>query len=696
MCPRFPWRIVLSAVIFTTLAVPRAYGAEMPKPSDLGFAALSKGDWAMAVTQFDKAVRAEPGNAHRYYDRSQAYSLKGDFDLAIADLTEAIRLAPNYALAYRNRGAFYLAKGDYNRAIADCDQAIRRGLKDWRTYNNRGFAYLRNGNVASAIADLNEAIRTQPRCGLAYTNRALAWFGRRLFDRAIADLDEAIRIDAKNVGAIDLRAGAYLSKGEFARALADINEAIRLDPGSSDAFERRAVIYYLSGEKRRALEDFTQAIRLDPASADAYAQRGTCLALRGEYDKAMADFNDAIRRNPRSPCLYEIRGALRVSRGDYERGAADVAHALRLNPADPAATFDNSPPKALTQAASQHGERQLRQMLRDRPAMATFGEKDAAVLYEWAARKFAGEDFGQIINWDASGAPAFTTAATYPSPVEGPAFIRASRTRKAGREGTDRSFEELWHDVVFELYNTLNAKDFRQLTAEAGAGSLSEEEFVARVIECESRAAEKTRAFYIHVFMPWARQQGVPTDPYLWGVSLRWNPEEKLLLSTLENDGWWRAYALRYDLIVLDSLARKGEYRKALDLAARACKQAEAPDERTTVFRYTGYCLLQLNQPRPALDAFNEAVRVQPGDANGYLARATAYETLGELDHAVADYAEAIRVRPADPEAYLLRGKAFEALGDRDRANADFAVAKRLAQNVPAPIQSANTNKKKE
>ena len=44
---------------------------------------------------------------------------------------------------------------------------------------------------------------------------------------------------------------------------------------------------------------------------------------------------------------------------------------------------------------------QVAQMLHDRPAMAEF-EKDAEFLRDWAARKFAGEDFGELIDWDPS------------------------------------------------------------------------------------------------------------------------------------------------------------------------------------------------------------------------------------------------------------------------------------------------------
>ncbi len=501
-----------------------------------------------------------------------------------------------------------------------------------------------------------------------------------MFDPAIADLDEAIRIDRNNIVALGLRSGAYLHKGEFSKAMADINEAIRLDPKSSDTYKKRAFIYVQKEEANRAVEDFTEAIRLDPGSADAYAGRGCCLVRRKDYDKAIADFGEAIRLSPKSPCLYEMRGALWIQREDYERGMADIQTATRLNPLDPAATYEAWPKKTITEVSHQHGERQLRQLLHDRPAMTKYGE-EARVLYEWAARKFAGEDFGRRILWDASAPPPFTTCANYQSSAEGPGFVQVAEKRSKGPGNAgERSFEELWHDAVFELYNINNSDDFRRFTMEAGAGRLSKEEFVTRFMEGESHAAEKTRAFYIHVFMPWAKQHHMSTHPYFWGLGQRSDPKDNLLQHVAENEPYWRAYARWYDLIVLDSLTRKGESQKAIDLATEMRKQSETPQERAAICRYSGYCLLQLNRPLPAIDAYNEVIRSDPKDSYAYLGRAGAYGMLHDTDRAMADYSEAIRLRPSDPEVYVSRGNAYEAVGDKGRARADFAMAKQLTE----------------
>ena len=110
----------------------------------------------------------------------------------------------------------------------------------------------------------------------------------------------------------------------------------------------------------------------------------------------------------------------------------------------------------------------------------------------------------------------------------------------------------MWSEAVFELYNVANVQEFQRLEKEVAARKLTKVAFVAEKIECESRAAEKTRAFYIHVFLPWAKEQHAPTEPAAWFVGLRSDSRENLLLSRVDKRGtYWRDYEDQYDSILL-------------------------------------------------------------------------------------------------------------------------------------------------
>lgn len=54
---------------------------------------------ALAIADFNEAIRLNPKNCEAYYSRAEAYKEKGDRDKAMADSLRARRLDPNYASA---------------------------------------------------------------------------------------------------------------------------------------------------------------------------------------------------------------------------------------------------------------------------------------------------------------------------------------------------------------------------------------------------------------------------------------------------------------------------------------------------------------------------------------------------------------------------------------------------------------------
>ncbi len=145
---------------------------------------------------------------------------------------------------------------------------------------------------------------------------------------------------------------------------------------------------------------------------------------------------------------------------------ADLKTAIHLNPHDLGENYQPSSNKELSAEALEHGRKQVEKMLKDRPAMAQYPDQ-AEFLRAWAARKFAGEDIGSLIDWDPT--PPLHSDAEHLAPegnLHG-CILLEPRYSDSPKQGQARSFEELWAGAVFELHNINYAKEFVRLHKEA-------------------------------------------------------------------------------------------------------------------------------------------------------------------------------------------------------------------------------------
>ena len=82
----------------------------------LGIALFSGGKAALAVEQFDLAVRGNPKDAAGYYWRAKSLQARGEKEKAIADLNTVIALQPGYSEAYTDLAQLYSDTGQPSRA----------------------------------------------------------------------------------------------------------------------------------------------------------------------------------------------------------------------------------------------------------------------------------------------------------------------------------------------------------------------------------------------------------------------------------------------------------------------------------------------------------------------------------------------------------------------------------------------------
>jgi len=111
------------------------------------------------------------------------------------------------------------------------------------------------------------------------------------------------------------------------------------------------------------------------------------------------------------------------------------------------------------------------------------------------------------------------------------------------------------------------------------------------------------------------------------------------------------------------------------DEAATVLADAEKKLGRKFLISYfRGLALARAAKPADALAAFQEAVQLDPNNAEAHLNVGKSQFTLAHVNEAIAELQEALRLDPANPQAKRLLSQAYRRAGDAKNA-AKYAEA---------------------
>jgi tetratricopeptide (TPR) repeat protein len=106
--------------------------------------------------------------------------------------------------------------------------------------------------------------------------------------------------------------------------------------------------------------------------------------------------------------------------------------------------------------------------------------------------------------------------------------------------------------------------------------------------------------------------------------------------------------------------------------------------DKLTVLVGKGQTLMRLNRPGEALDVFDEALAIDPENADIYVKKGTALERMKKLDEAIACYDRAIAANQAMTLAYLCKGGVFNQMERFSEALECYEQALRSQHKTPA------------
>ena len=288
--------------------------------------------YEQALTDYNRAMDLDPGNARAIASHAETYRLMARYDEALADFNRAIDIDPGDAWAIGSRGQTFRALKRYDAALADYNRAVDLDPDQSWIIGGRAQTYRLMDRHEEAMADYNRALDLDPDQSWIIGGRAQTYRLMDRYEEAMADFDRAVDLDPDYAWAIAGRGQTYRALNQYEEAIADYNRAVDLDPDYAWAIAGRGQTYRALNQYEEAMADYNRAVDLEPDYAWAIAGRGETDRLMGRFEEALADFNRAVDLDPRNAWTIAGRGETYRALGQYDAALADFSRAVELDP----------------------------------------------------------------------------------------------------------------------------------------------------------------------------------------------------------------------------------------------------------------------------------------------------------------------------------------------------------------------------
>lgn len=386
--------------------------------------------------------------------------------------------------------------------------------------------------------------------------------------------------------------------------------------------------------------------------ANRYLDRGLAWQRKGDFDRALSDYNRAIALDPKFGIAYLNRGNVWHSKGQYDQAVADYSTAISLGGnVNLAFAYNNRGNSRRVKGELDDAIADLSRVIDLDPRYVLAYSNRGQVWMSKGKYDSALADFNKIIELDPRNAETYNN--------RGVVFDRLNNK--------DRAIEDYAHAIAlrpgYALALRNRAKDF------AGQGKLS-----SALDDLEQ--ALKVDPKYVDAYVDRAELRSRQGDFDAALADL-----DKAVALDPKNFQAHQQRGLAFQKkSYADGKSGLAERRKLdLEQSLQAYDQAVALNPRfdgTYVDRAN--TLAAMDNLDGAIASLGTAINLNPNNAIAYGNRCIFLRRKKDNDGALADCSAAIRLDPGYTGAYSNRGQIFESKGDTASAIADYAKAVQL------------------
>ncbi|KIM02537.1 MAG: hypothetical protein KU28_12390 [Sulfurovum sp. PC08-66] len=143
------------------------------------------GQYAQALTAYQKAIEINPKDDKAYYNMGIAYFNLKKYDKAVTAYQKAIEINPKDAKVYHSMGVAYAYLNEYDKALTAFQKAIEINPKNDSTYILMGISYGVLNEYDKALTAFQKAVAINPKFDYPYIYMGNAYRNLKEYDKAL-------------------------------------------------------------------------------------------------------------------------------------------------------------------------------------------------------------------------------------------------------------------------------------------------------------------------------------------------------------------------------------------------------------------------------------------------------------------------------------------------------------------------------
>jgi tetratricopeptide (TPR) repeat protein len=477
-----------------------------------------------------------------------------------------------------------------------------------------------------------------------------------------------------------------LKENRMEDALAELAEAKRENPDDARICNFLGIVLVRLGKHEEAATEYREAIRLDPQMEDAYRNLGFLEWNEHQLEPAREALDRAVELSPNDWFAHYYLGRVLLDEQLYAQAIREIESSKVPLPDDTSFSI-----QLATAQIAVGNKDQARKLLQHLAAVPLDGRQSVHVASLLLALRENDAAIGIIERRLSKKPPApenawrqFDLALAYLLAGNYDKAIAQADSYQSLTRGDPKAPEsaEAWTIVGIAAADL--KQNERSLDAFHHAATLApetEEHWLnlSRELMELSRYPEAISAV----------QDGLAANPKSYALHLRLGAAQLAAGHYAEAENVFRTLVSAGDPLptgyvgLAQVLLRTGRADEATTELAVA-QQKLGPNFLISYFR--GLASERAGKPEEAITAFQDALKLDPNNAEAHLSLGRAEMGAGHLDAAITELQEALRLSPNNDQARRLLSKAYARAGDTKQAATLAATSLNTPENVDADL----------